>query len=139
MPKYIECLNESCILELMPTWNCFSSAKLHIAVREGTGRRVGVTLDFEAAAVQPPVCILCTTGTGTTRSSCGSIFGVGQLQGCKIVQLLLQRQELEATLDFEATDPRSDKSGSSAGGQLALLARLELRTFNANYPLETES
>ena len=43
-------LNESPILELMPTWNCFSSTKLHRAVREGTGRRVEVTLDFEAAA-----------------------------------------------------------------------------------------
>ena len=43
-------MNESCVLELIPTWNCFSSTKLHRAVREGAGRRVEVTLDFEAAA-----------------------------------------------------------------------------------------
>ena len=35
MMQYVECMNESCILELMPTWNCFSSTKLHRAVREG--------------------------------------------------------------------------------------------------------
>ena len=97
------------------TWNCFSLAKLHRAVRGG---QAGGLRWPETLRLQPQVYIFCTSPQGLV------VARFSESPSCKVVKLFtyLQRQEVEATWDFEATDPRSDKSGSS-GGRVALLPR----------------
>ena len=72
----------------------------------------------ETLRLQPQVYIFCTSPQGLV------VARFSESPSCKVVKLFtyLQRQEVEATWDFEATDPWSDKSGSS-GGRVALLPR----------------
>ena len=72
----------------------------------------------ETLRLQPQVYIFCTSPQGLV------VARFLESPSCKVVKLFtyLQRQEVEATWDFEATDPWSDKSGSS-GGRVALLPR----------------